>query len=121
MVDTRNQEIEILNATIAQHVATIDTCNANIAQLQKTLNTLTAQCASLQAQCDDLTQRLQNRIVEIEGLNHDKALLDQRIAALTQENQGLKADKVGLETTLQTKNATIDDLGINLNNSNLDR
>jgi hypothetical protein len=34
---------------------------------------------------------------------------------------GLKADKVGLETTLQNKNATIDDLGINLSNTQLER
>jgi len=32
----------------------------------------------------------------------------------------LTADKVGLETTLQSKNATIDDLGINLNNTQLE-
>ena len=32
----------------------------------------------------------------------------------------MTADKVGLETTLQSKNATIDDLGINLNNTQLE-
>ena len=40
MVDARNAEIQVLNETVAQHVATIDTCNANIAQLQNIFNVI---------------------------------------------------------------------------------
>merc|ERR1711862_1063562 len=43
-----------------------------------------------------------------------------RIDTLVQEVQHLTAEKVGLETSLQSKNATIDDLGVNLNNTHLE-
>ena len=82
-------------------------------------NERTKSC-NLQAAVDDLTVRLSNCHALTARLEKENALQKHRIEVLVQEVQGLKADKVGLETTLQSKNATIDDLGINLNNTQLE-
>lgn len=77
-------------------------------------------CTNLQAAVDDLSAQLLSKTQDCERLENENRVQKHRIDTLVEEVQGLTADKVGLETTLQSKNATIDDLGINLNNTQLE-
>ena len=113
-IDSQETEIQRLNEALSNKVSQLDNLQAEKQDILAAKSQLEVQITAVEEERNSYCSKHKEGILEIERLKHLGKEKDQTIAAMRQEIQGLRADLVGLETTLKTQNATIDDLGINL-------